>query len=171
MSFTRMVALGAEPTKIRFNYTPAEIYNSVSLRTTYRANSIKNTEGEAQIEDLAISPDELDFVNEMLCEAIYDVAPEIFKTLDGLLIYTNTILAGATLPSYGFEIKSYPTYNFTILPALDKKIENLIRYTILRDWCQSIGNPNDLVIYAANIKTNLLKIKNLVFSLRKMQMT
>lgn len=87
MSFEKFI-LGAEndsePAKIRFYYLTDKIFNSVSLRTTYRANMIKTADGESQLDDIAISQDERDIMLEFLADAIYEISAEIFKITEGI---------------------------------------------------------------------------------------
>ena len=172
MSYTKFEAATApatEPAKIRFDYTTDEIFNSVSLRSTYRANMTKLADGESQLDDIAISQDELDIVKEFLAESVYDIAAELFKITEGisLSVYVDTVLTDATLASNGFEIKDNAAFNANLLPSLDKKIENTIRYSILREWYASTGLLNDMKINQDMARANLIKVKNLTFQLRK----
>lgn len=87
MSHTKFdaAALAAgEPAKIRFYYTTDKLFNSVSLRSTYRANMTKNGEGESQLDDIAISQDEKDIVRDFLADAAYEIAAELFKITEGV---------------------------------------------------------------------------------------
>ena len=82
--FTLAAENAGEPAKIRFYYPTDKIFNSVSLRTTYRANMVKTNEGEAQLDDIAISQDERDIMLEFLADAIYEISAEIFKITEGI---------------------------------------------------------------------------------------
>lgn len=73
-----------EVAKIRFWYPTDKIFNSVSLRTHYRANMVKNQVGESQLDDVAISQDELDIVKELISEAVYELTAELFKLTPGI---------------------------------------------------------------------------------------
>ena len=174
MSYAKFAATtgtNAEPAKIRFWYTTDELFNSVSLRSTYRANMVRNKEGEAQLDDVAISQDEKDIMIEFLKEAIYDVSAELFKITEGIAVSTfanisMTINSVATICS-GFEIKDNVAFNANLLPNLDQKIENTIRYSILREWYASVGMETDVQINAVMAQKNMSKVKNLTFQLRK----
>lgn len=87
MSFEKLSAAAenvGEVAKIRFYYPTDKIFNSVSLRTTYRANMVKTQEGESQLDDVAISQDEKDIILEFLADAMYEISSEIFKITEGV---------------------------------------------------------------------------------------
>ncbi len=216
----------SEPAKIRFWYTTDELFNSVSLRTTYRANMVKTGDGAAELDSVAISQDERDIMVEFLGESIYDVGAELFKITEGIdlsVFVNNSILTSAGIPispatlhtsavlvtsatlgeifqvittpwggfvvgdivvctfasvtaptfekcnwiASGFEIVDNKAFNANLLPSIDKKIENYLRYSIMREWYASTGLANDMAINAAMAKDNLIRVKNLTFQLRK----
>lgn len=86
MSFDKLNATAdpVAPASIRFLYPTDRIFNSVSLRTSYRANMIKDQKGEAQLDDIAISSQEKDIVLEFLADAIFELSTAIFKLTDGI---------------------------------------------------------------------------------------
>lgn len=205
-----------EPAKIRFFYPTDSVFNSVSLRSTYRANMTKTADGESQLDDVAISQDEKDIMKEFMAEAVYDVAAELFKITEGITLsvfvdsqitlaagigtptnaatqpsspvsnalyavttawggfavgtivkYVGTTFVNVSPVASGFEIRDNAAFNANLLPSLDKKIENCIRYAILREWYASTGMLNDMKINADMAKANMQKVKNLTFQLRK----
>lgn len=164
MSFTKV---SGNPNKIDFKYDIFSMYNSVSLRTTYRANMFKNQEGEAQLDDVAITTSEKDIVLELAKQATYEVFSELFKIADGI---SGSITVPATVTSGSFIIGSIldnAAFNNNVLPAIDSKIENCLRYYIMSEWYSMAGMKEDSTESYAKYKSNLIRMKNLSFQLRK----
>lgn len=87
MAYDKFIAAAenaGEPAKIRFYYETDDLFNSVSLRTTYRANMVRTQDGEAQLDDIAISQDERDIMEEFLADAVYELCAELFKITEGV---------------------------------------------------------------------------------------
>ena len=104
------VAPSTTPAMVVFYYDTEKIFNSVSLRSTYRAKMVKDQAGVSQLDDIAISEDERDLVLEYYEQAIYDVFGRLFKMTGTVTdpIFFNDIYVpttGATL-----EIALNPTF-------------------------------------------------------------
>lgn len=174
MSVEKTVAAGEVPATIRFYYPTDYIFNSLNLRTTYRAKMVKNQAGESQLDDVAISQDEKDIVNEMCKQAVYDIFSELFKITEGVVdpiffnISINTV-AAPTVPvvASGGSIVNYDAYPMSILENIDMKIENCIRYYILSEWYVMCALVDDAKLNTARYQKYLTEFKNLTFSLRK----
>lgn len=67
----------------------------------------------------------------------------------------------------GFSIADNTLFNSKILPSLDKKLKNCIKYFIMREWYGSVGLKEDLISNDAMYRMNLIAMKNLVHELRK----
>jgi hypothetical protein len=263
MSYTKIPAVYADAAKIRFYYATEDIFNSLDLRSHYRANAIKDTAGNPQLDEMAISQDEYDIVKELLKEVVYDVGAIMFKIAQGVsnsvffdTIITNPLIpntiatytlssggtnytvgdiitvvqsggaangkflvltvdaggiiltisqtevgsnysedtglattvnrgsgAGATIDitgiqdiaaaaaftdnSSGFELVDKAAYNQNLLPAIDKKFENCLRYFCLRGWWGIVGSANDVVENDKLFHENLMSLRKLTFQLRK----
>ena len=174
MSYEKIVALASEPAKIRFTYTTSAIFNSLDLRTHYRARMIKDSAGESQIDDTAISQDENDIVKELLEEGVYDLGAEMFKIAQGVsnsIFFDSTLETVLDVESSGFELVDNEAYNSNLLPAIDKKFLNCLRYFCLRGWYSIVGSLEDVKANDMMYQTNLSRLKNLTFQLRKPTMT
>lgn len=99
MSYTKIVAVGTEPAKLRFHYLTSELFNSLSLRTTYRSKMVRDGEGKSQLDDIAISQDEKDITNELLETGINKLGAKMFKIAQGVTnsIFSNTRIAVAAV--------------------------------------------------------------------------
>jgi hypothetical protein len=84
MSYEKITAKGLEPAKIRFYYSVLDLFNSLSLRTTQRANSIKDQKGDVMLDDVSISQDEMDIVKELIESAINRIGAVLFKIAQGV---------------------------------------------------------------------------------------
>jgi len=67
----------------------------------------------------------------------------------------------------GFELLDNAAYNTNLLPVVDLKILNCIRYHILRAWWGVIGSANDIAANNDLYMVNLRELKNFTFQLRK----
>ena len=176
MSYANIAATSdpVEPAKIRFFYTTIALFNSLNLRTHYRAKMIKDGAGESQIDDAAISQDEKDIVKELLEEGAYDLGAEMFKIAQGVsnsIFFDDTLTAVLDAESSGFELLDNAAYNSNLLPAIDKKFLNCLRYFCLRGWYSIIGSAEDVKANDIMYQTNLSRLKNLTFQLRKPTMS
>ena len=173
MSYEKKVAAGEVPATIVFYYLTDTIFNSVQLRSVFRARSVKDQGGVSQLDDVSISPDEKSFIVEVLAQAMYDIFSAMFKMTDTVTENTITVNALYT-PTAGVEklystgkIKNNAAYNASVLQTIDKKIENCIRYFILTEWYVVCGMGDDAKINAGKYQEYLRDVKNLTFQLRK----
>jgi hypothetical protein len=92
--YTKIAVLGSEPAKIRFSYETDSLFNKLDLRTHYRAKRVKDGKGESQLDDIAISQDERDIVEEILEQAIFELGSFMFKISQGVdnSIFFNSLL-------------------------------------------------------------------------------
>jgi len=173
MSVEKTAAAGDVPASIRFYYETEKMFNSLSLRTSYRAKMIKDTEGVSQTDDVAISQDEKDIVKELLEQAVYDIFGEMFKITEGIAdpIFFDTTFTpkgGASeLTVSGGILKDNEAFNANILTNIDKKIENCIRYFILTQWYVVCALGTDAKLNQDQYTDYLRQVKNLTFQLRK----
>jgi hypothetical protein len=138
---------------------------------------VKDTEGASQLDDVAISQDERDIVLEMLEQAIYDVFGEMFKITEDVTdpIFFNEEITlqdeGGTVTASGGLIKDNEAFNANVLPNIDKKIENYLRYYIMAEWYVAASLGPDAQLNFARYRDYLRQVKNLTFRLRKPLMT
>ena len=238
----------AVPAQVWFYYETDRIHNSVSLRSSARANMVKDEKGEAQLDDVVISPQERAIVIEFLEEIIYELATAMWKITDGVemntfvnetkyisgtvisdtALYTTTLgvildwenpiaspadandmesgkvyvgqqswwpngsatdalvfmdddnggvkdllnaVVIAPVVCSGFSIRDNAAFNSNVLPSIDKKMENCIRYFILSEWYTTVGMDKDMQLCALKYQQNFIKVKNLTNELRKPLMT
>lgn len=178
MSYEKLAAVttpGSEqPAKIRYYYETDSIFNKLNLRTHYRAKMVKDGKGEVQLDDIAISQDERDMVNEMLEQAIYELGTYMFKIAQGVSnsIFFNTTLSDVLAKeSSGFEMIDNAAYNENLLPVIDKKIETCLIFYCLREWYGSVAMPDDIKSNTFLYKEHLDKLNQLTFQMRKKTMS
>jgi hypothetical protein len=176
MAFEKIVAAGDDPAMIRFYYETDDLFNSVSIRSSYRAKMVKDAEGTSQLDDVAISQDERDIVEEILEQAIYDVFGELFKITESVtdpvfFDETVTLVDASQVTASGGLIKDNAAFNANVLPNIDKKIENCLRYYVLSEWYVSASMGADAELNFGRYKDYLRQVKNLTFQLRKPLMT
>ncbi len=151
--------------EIKFSYEIEKMFNSISLRTSYKAKSVKDDTGESQLDDIALSQDEKDIMKEFLADGVYEIFTKLFKITEGV---SESIFFDTGIPkSYGGSIKDNEAFNVNLLPAIDKKIERALRYFVLSDWYSSVSLKNDAEENYAKYRRTAIEMNNLTFQLRK----
>lgn len=144
--FNAEAETAGESAKIRFSYETDKIFNSVSLRTTYRANMTKNQEGESQLDDIAISQDERDIMIEFLADGVYEIAAELFKITEGinLSVFVNkAIVSSDGLGASGADATPAPATTTPVAPEVGDA------YTVTTTAWGGFA-VGDVVIYTAS---------------------
>ena len=180
MSVEQIVAVeggSPVPATINFYYEIEKLFNSVSIRTAYRAKMTKDQQGESQLDDIQLTSQERSIFLEFLEMVTFDTFGELFKITESVkepiffnINYTPLSPAVAVL-CCGAKILDNENYSLNILQNLDKKIENCLRYGTLREWAISTSQLEDAKINEAQYKEYIRKVKNLSFELRKPLMT
>lgn len=160
------------PAHIVFYYEVDKLFNSASIRSGYRAKMIKDQSGESQLDDIQLSADEKAIFLEFLEQGLFDTLGELFKITGAITspIFFNidyTPSGGTAKKCCGGKILDYASYNENILGNIDKKIENCLRYFVLREWYISCSQGEDAKVSDAQFSNYLKKMKNLSFDLRK----
>jgi hypothetical protein len=151
-------AAGLVPAHIVFFYKEDALFNNVMIRTTYRAKNIRDTTGESQIDDYAISEDERDvfgiFLSGSIHEAFNNVMKMTTKVTDALILgATGTSVFASALPEgvlgtdilYGFKIKDHEAYNNNNIILVDEGVKSMVEAYIMRDWYEMVGNNDEFV--------------------------
>lgn len=147
MSYAKVAAAGEEPAKIRFYYGTDDLFNSLSLRTHYRAKMIKDGAGKSQLDDIALSQDEKDIFKELLKDGVNKLGAALFKIAQGVansIFFDSDLSATLAAKSSGFEILDKEAYNSNLLPVIDSDIRNALRYYCLREWYGVVGSSEDV---------------------------
>ena len=177
MSFERIAAVvgpPASPATIKFYYSSDKIFNSLSLRTSMRANVIKDTKGETQLDDFAISQSEKGVVKEMSEQAVFDIFSKMFKITEGvaspIFVETSVLPSGVgaiAVIASGGSIKDNASFDANVLLNVDKKIENCIRYYIMSEWYLMTAMFDDAKLNRERYQGYVIELKSLLLQLRK----
>lgn len=169
------------PAHIVFFYNEDSLFNNVMIRTTYRAKNIRDTTGESQIDDYAISEDERDvfgiFLSGSIHEAFNQVMKMTTKVTDALILgETGDDVFDTTLPEgvaatdvlFGFKVKDHEAYNDNNIILVDEGVKSMVETFIMRDWYEMVGNNEEFQKMAAKylaLKRDLVTKR--LFQLRK----
>lgn len=169
MSIEKTAASGSNPATVRFYYDTDKIFNSLSIRTTYKAKNI--AEGVKE-DEISISEMELEIVKEHLEQSVFEIFGEIFNLTDGVdnQIFFDTSFTpsgGIAIKASGGLIKDNSVFDQNTLLNIDKKIENCIRYYILSEWYVICGLADDVKLNYEKYIQTLGQLKSLVLKLRK----
>ena len=162
------------PKYIQFYWTKSELFDNISLRTTYRAKTIKNEKGEALLAEYAMSNDEKDAFTLFVKKAIYDVLDIVLKMTTGVesqpIAIDETIqVEFRSVPNaYGFKILDEEAYNINNLYTVDDGTRKYIDAHIMAAWYQLVGLKQEQAEWDMErdtAKTDL--INNRLFQLKK----
>jgi len=166
------------PNYIVFYYKRDTIFNTISLKTLYKAKTIKNSKDEAMIDEYALSADETDAFLLFMSTALYDAFNIVSKMTAGLtdapVIDGNTAIGGSEdVPNtYNFKIVDEAAYNSNVLYIVDDGINKYIQYHILADWYELVGLDAEYVKHAALRDAARIDLTtNRLFQLRKPLLT
>lgn len=176
--YTRVTAVAPDPNFIAFYYKTEDMFNAVSLKSTYRTRMMKDDKGESMTDDLAMSADETDAFTLFINTALHDAFNSVMKMTTGV---ADAILPDKTLAQilgdilvvdegkyYAFRIKDNAAYNANNLALVDDGVKNLIEAFINKSWWEMVGvDPEFLKAKEKyrEIKTDLINKR--LFQLRK----
>jgi hypothetical protein len=162
------------PNFIYFLYSKQSLFDNVSLRTMYRAKNLKDQQGESQIDDYAMSSDEMDAFNLFIETAVYDAFSIVAKMTTGTtspIVLNEDIIpttGGEITDAYGFKILDEAAYNPNILYSVDDGVQQYIISHIMSAWYDLVGHDAEFAKWEAKknaIRTDLITKR--LFQLRK----
>jgi len=140
MAIEKIVAAGGLPAKIRFYYEVERLFDSASMRTNLRAQTIINEKtGETQEDVYAINESERNALKDFMKIAIKKIASKVLRILPGatdpVFIESTFVPAGlASLTASGVIVLDNTRYVDDVLSAMDNDIETGLRHFILEQW-------------------------------------
>jgi len=161
------------PAYIAFYYQKTPVFENISLRTMYRARNLKDDKGESQIDDYAMSADELDAFEIFIKQAIYDAFDIVMKMTTSLtdpvfIDETITIAAAPVTNAYGFNIFDEEAYNENNLYTTDDGIRKYIDAHIMTNWYDLVGHNDEYTKWLARRDDARMElITRKLFQLRK----
>lgn len=164
------------PNYVVFYYEKMAMFDNISLRTMYRARTLLDGKGESQIDDYAMSTDELDAFLVFIRQAVNDAFDVVLKMTTG--IDTQPVFIDETIiiepgavdhPNvYGFKIVDEEAYNENNLYTVDDGIKKYLDYHILAAWYEMVGHVEENAKWMAkrnDARTDLITRK--LFQLKK----
>jgi hypothetical protein len=156
--------------RIRFYYTTEGLFNEVSLRTHYRAKTIKDQQGKSQTDDYAISEAERDAFLVFLDYAVKNVFAELVKLTKGVdaSVFVNTDISGPpAVAASGFSIIDNGNFNSNVLDLVDINARESIILYIMKDWYKTIGHGEEYSRLTIEYMAAIIRLSNILFELRK----
>jgi hypothetical protein len=155
--------------RIEFYFTTEGLFSEVSLRTHYRAKTIKDQQGKSQVNDYAISEAERDAFNVFLDYAVKNVFFEMIKLTKGVTssLFVNVDQGGSVLEASGFSIVDNGSFNDNVLDLVDTKCRESIMLYIMKEWYKMIGLAEEYAKMTADYYQAIVELCNILFELRK----
>lgn len=148
--------------KIRFYYTKEQLFNNVSLRSTYKARSLMDQEGNYVGEPYALSDDEKDAFEVCVGNIVSDLYDTVLKLTSGV---PDAFVA--TADEVVFIIRDNHCYNINVLQNVDISIKNALICGILREWYDVCAKPDYYEEYAVKYRNAVNLLRDRIFQLKK----
>ena len=179
-----VAATSTVPAHVMFFYIEESMFNNVTIRSMYRAKTIKDSAGESQVDDYAMSGDERDAFNIFLSKAVHEAFNIVMKMTTGIesalilngdpdTLWPTTLPDGVTEADvvFGFKIKDHDAYNVNNISLVDEGIKSLIENHILREWYEMVGHADEFAKWNAKyLESKRDLISKRLFQLRKPMM-
>lgn len=175
MSYSRETG---PPKYIVFYWEKSTLFDNISLRTMYRARSLRNEKGESQIDEYGMSADETDAFELFVKQAFDDAFNIVLKMTTGVtdaIIIDETITVpaapalGVTINNaYGFKILDEEAYNLNNLYTVDSGVKDYVDAHVMAAWYSLVGHGDEHALWLAklaDVRRDLITKK--LFQLRK----
>jgi len=162
MSYTKN---DAEKT-INFTYQTDNIFDSVSMRTLYRAKNIKTEQGIDLTDEYAITEDERNLVTSYLKTASFEVLQEVLKITQRASDAIDLTAIGEG-GSISITIKDKESYNENLLDLIDTRIEECLTLFCIKDWYRHCGLGEEYKLSVSEYDEEKIKLNNNLFQLKK----
>lgn len=184
IKIAEVTTVGSEqPAKILFYYNRDTLFNDVSLMSNYMSKNLSTKDGNALTDDYAISDDEKDLVQVSIRATLPDIYEAMAKITNSVIPAfddeveedgtrsgkditdtTKTIGAGTYVE---FTLLDNGAYNDNVLTMVDASLYNAIKHGTLKEVYSTIVNPDFFKLSADRFVTELFKLKQRLFQLKK----
>lgn len=158
MAFQKDTAEGV----IVFTYPKGTLFNNASLRSTYKARSLVDQQGNYTGEAYALSDDERDAFE--VC--VDNVVPDVYDVLMKMTSGVNGAF-GLDGVEVILKIQDNKAYNENVLKNVDISIQNALVYGVLREWYDLCAKPDFYAEYALKYQMMINSLRDRLFQLKK----
>jgi len=163
---------------LTFYYPKTQLFNNVKLYTTYRAKMIRDKDGTSQIDNYAMTDDEVDAFEIFAKEAIINLFQLVLKMANGIDdavtikgTYTDSSSV-AHLEVYAVTINDEEAFNENNLYTAEDGIKQFLHASIMSAWYSLVGLTDlqgEWLLKIADIRRDI--ITNRFFGLRKVKLS
>lgn len=164
--------------QIKFFYNRDTVFNDVSLMSNYMCKNLTTKDGDAMIDDYAISDDERDLVNVGIRATLPDIYESMAKITTAVSdAFDDEVDENAGTDEHGeaypagsyveFTLQDNGSYNNNVLTTVDASLYNSIKFGTLKEVYSTIVNPDLSKIAADRFVAELYKLKQRLFQLKK----
>jgi hypothetical protein len=147
--------------QVTFAYTQEQLFDKVSLMSTFMTKDIKTKEGVSLAEELSLSEDERVIFTEHLGQSVSNIHELLQRHLGAELV-------GVTLESsLIITIKNNPNYTDSNLSLLDTSLENTIAESCLMEWFKTCSQVELFKLAAEKYVAFLDSLRDRLFLLKK----
>lgn len=147
--------------QVSFIYTFNELFDEVSMRSTYATKSAADKEGNSLSEELSVSEDERDIFMGQLA----NVLSELFEVLHRHL--GSELLGFTQTSNVSFTIKDNAGYVASNLVLVDTSFKETLIEGCLMEWYKGIGQVELFRVSGERYASYLETLKQRLFLLKK----
>ena len=172
-----------DPLTILFYYDRETLFNDVSLMSNYMCKNLSTKDGNSLTDDYSISDDDQKLVEVCIRAALPDIYEAMTKitysvtsafddsvteagSKSGKLIDETSV----TIPAGNyveFTLLDNQSYNQNVIPMVDASLYNCIQYGTLKEVYSTIAQPEFLKLCEEGFVSELFKLKQRLFQLKK----
>lgn len=159
-----------------FHYYTDDLFDRVNALSLYKGLAVKNQNGEANIDEVAMTAGERDAFNIFMPTAatkVFSLVQKMTNSVDNALIINDIVPFGDASDSdqesqYAVIVEDNEAYNENTLIQVDKGILDMLTYHCLSDWYELKNLDNEAAKMLAKYNEMRLEMTNKrLFDLRK----
>lgn len=155
-----MKGINAKNNTIIFQYTLADLFNNVSLKSSYKARLM--SENGIIVDDMTMLDDDMDAFNvniQKLLADIYERVVKLTKASEEAYEVSNTNIT--------ISIVNNDAFNSNVLDIVDASIYDCLETGSLKEWYSICGKTDYEQEYTAKYMAALNLLSNRMFQLKK----
>lgn len=172
MSYTKDTANGT----LVFHYLTDDLFDRVNALSLYKGRSIKDSKGESQVDDVAMTAGERDAFNIFMPTAatkVFTLVQRMTNSVTNAIIINGVVNFGDASDSdlsnqYAVIIEDNDAYNENTLLQVDKGIQDMLTWHCLADWYELLElNEQASKMLAKYNDMRIEMVNKRLFDLRK----
>jgi len=152
---------------IIFKYKKDVLFNDVSLMSNYMCKNMATKDGNSLTDEYAISDDERDLVDVSVRATLPDIYEALLKITNSVDTAFDDDVTISEIHYVQLTIQDNASYNANVLSTVDASLYNCLKFGTLREVYSTISNAEFYTTCTTRFLSELFKLKNRLFQLKK----